>query len=100
MARKVTKAQLREIWNNPEFQADLLRRTSERLDVYEALAPPEAGQEPGTISHVWEFYSHSPIPSQLLGTFHAYRRPDGSLGASGLLDPILLMIDGVPHIDP
>ena len=97
-ARKVTKQELRNIWNDPTFQTALLSRTQQRVDVAEGLAPPQAGQEPGTMSHVYDFVNND--AHELLGTFHAYRRPDGTIGASGMYDPIFLLVDGVPHVDP
>ena len=98
LAQKVTKSRLREIWNNPQYQEELLRRTTQRVDVAEALAPPEAGQAEGTMSHVYDFMDNE--TRELLGTFHVYRRRDGTIGASGMYDPIFLLVDGVPHTDP
>src|SRR5277367_2568264 len=95
---KVTKQRLRDIWNEPDFQSTLLSRTQQRVDVKEGLAPPEAGQDPGTMSHVYDFVNND--EHQLLGTFHVYRKPDGTIGASGMFDPIFLLVDGVPHVDP
>ena len=65
---KVT-IRLRDIWNDPAFQAALLSRTQQRVDVAEGLAPPEAGQDPGTMSHVYDFVNND--AHELLGTFHA-----------------------------
>ena len=98
IVRKVTKQELRDTWNDPEFQAAMLRRTQQRVDVSEGLAPPEAGQEPGTISHVYDFVNND--DHRLLGTFHCYRRADGTIGASGMLDPILLVAGDVVLVDP
>jgi hypothetical protein len=98
IVRKVTKQELRATWNSPEFQASILRRTQQQVDVSEGLAPPEAGQVPGTMSHVYDFFNND--EHRLLGTFHCYRRPDGTIGASGMLDPILLATDEAVLIDP
>src|SRR5271165_6468362 len=98
MAEKVSKQRLRETWNDPDFQADLLRRTQQRVDVFEALAPAEANQAPGTISHVYDFVNDD--LNELLGTFHVYIEPGGTIGASGKYDPVFLLVDGVPHVDP
>ena len=95
---KVTKQRLREIWNEPNFQASLLSRTQQRVDVTEGLAPPEAGQDPGTTSHVYDYMNND--AHELLGTFHVYKKPDGTIGASGMYDPVFLLVDGVPHVDP
>jgi hypothetical protein len=96
--RKVSKRELRSIWNDPTFQSTLLRKTTQRVDVYEALAPPDSGQEDGTLSCVYDLMDNP--NERLLGTFHMYRRPDGSIGASGKADPIFLLVDGVPMCDP
>ena len=68
------------------------------MDVYEALAPGDSGQEDGTLSCVYDLMDNP--NNRLLGTFHEYRRRDGSIGASGKADPIFLLVDGVPTCDP
>jgi hypothetical protein len=95
---KVTKQELRDTWNDANFQAALLNRTQQRVDVAEGLAPPEAEQDPGTMSHVYDFVNND--AHELLGTFHVYKKPDGTIGASGMYDPVFLLIDGIPHTDP
>ena len=51
------------------------------------------------MSHVYDFFNND--EHRLLGTFHCYRRPDGTIGASGMLDPITLLgVDNVVLIDP
>jgi hypothetical protein len=98
IVQKVQKQQLRNIWNDPIFQSAILRQTTQRVDVYEDLAPTAAGQEPGTLSCVYDLVDNP--HRQLLGTFHVYKRPDGTIGASGRPDPIFLLVDGVPMCDP
>ena len=98
IVQKVSKQELRDIWNDPGFQSILLQKTTERVDVYEALAPPDSGQVDGTLSCVYNLMDNT--NRELLGTFHMYRRPDGSIGASGKVDPIFLLVDGVPTRDP
>jgi hypothetical protein len=98
MLKKVTKVELRKIWNDPKFQSDLLRRTQQRVDVYEGLAPPSANQKPGTISHVYNLVNND--EREVLGTFHVYKEPGGTIGASGMHDPVFLLVDGVRHTDP
>jgi hypothetical protein len=97
-ARKVTKRALRDIWNDPVFHTALLSRTQQQVDVAEVLAPPQAGQDPGTMSHVYDYVNND--AHELLGTFHVYKRSDGTIGASGMPDPIFLLVDGIPHTDP
>ncbi len=50
------------------------------------------------MSHVYDFMDNK--THELLGTFHVYREPSGAIGASGMYDPIFLLVDGVPHVDP
>ena len=98
MPEKVSKWRLREIWNDPQFQAKALRRCTERVMVTERLAPPEAQQENGALSQVYDLFDNA--AGELLGTFHRYRNPDGSVGASGKDDPIFLLVNGVEMVDP
>jgi hypothetical protein len=96
--QKVSKLYLRQLWNDPMFQADLQRRTTQQVDVYEALAPPEAHQEEGAISYVYDLVDN--VNRKLLGTFHCYRNRDGSIGASGFRDPQWLLMNDVLLFDP
>jgi len=96
IVQKVTKQHLRRIYNDPRFQSELRKRTTQRVDVYEAPAPIEAGQAEGALSWVYDLYG----VSGLLATVHQYRLRDGSIGASGRPDPIFLLVNGVPMVDP
>lgn len=98
MAKKVSRVELRSIWSNPIFQSRLLAKTQQRVDVYEKLAPPSANQKEGTLSCVYELYNND--GGDLLGAFHCYKEPGGTIGASGLHDPTLLLVDGVVYVDP
>jgi hypothetical protein len=98
IAQKIPKRALRAIWNDPAFQEALLRRATQRVDVYEDLAPPSANQEEGALSYVYDLMDNP--NHQLLGTFHVYKNRDGSIGASGMPDPIFLLVNGVPMCDP
>jgi hypothetical protein len=98
IVQKVNKQHLRTIWNDPDFQASILRRTTQQVDVYEQLAPPSAGQEEGAISYVYDLMDN--LNRVLLGTLHCYKNRDGSIGASGLPDPMLLLVNDVHLCDP
>jgi hypothetical protein len=98
IVQNVPKQQLRDVWNDPEFQAEIQRMTTQRVEVSANLAPPEANQEEGTMSCVYDLMNNP--NSQLLATYHVYKRRDGTIGASGREDPIFLLVDGVPHVDP
>jgi hypothetical protein len=66
--------------------------------MFERLAPPEAGQPEGTMSRVYDFMDNH--ANELLGTFHVYVTRGGTIGASGMYDPVFLLVDGVVHFDP
>jgi hypothetical protein len=96
--QKVTKRHLRNLWNDPDVQASILQRTTQQVDVFEELAPPSAGQEEGALSYVYDLMDN--VNSRLLATFHCYKNRDGSIGASGLPDPMWLLVDDVMLYDP
>src|SRR5436305_5631408 len=96
--RKVTKGQLRSYWNDSRIRESIQRRTTQRVDVAVDLAPSSANQEEGALSCVYDFMDNA--THTLLGTFHCYKNRDGSIGASGMLDPIFLLVDGIPLFDP
>ncbi len=66
--------------------------------VTERLAPPEAYQKDGAFSQVYDLFDN--VAGELLGTFHRYQNPDGTLGASGKADPIFLLVNGIEMVDP
>ena len=55
-------------------------------------APPEAGQPPGTLSQIVHYYT---ARDEKVAVVHQYLLPDGTLGASGLPDPQMLLEGGV-----
>ena len=98
---KVDCWELRRYFNEPDFNADLVKRTKTRVETYCELAPAKANQEPGTMSLIHEWYGEGASGNRtLLATIHWYRTPDGSIGASGRIDPQFLLVDGIPYIDP
>jgi hypothetical protein len=96
--QKVNKRHLRTVWNDPDFQASILRRSTQQVDVFEELAPPEAGQEEGALSYVYDLWDN--VNRRLLATLHCYKNRDGSIGASGLPDPMWLLVNDVLLCDP
>lgn len=98
IVQKVTKPTLRAIWNEPAFQNSLLRRATQRVDVCENPPPASAGQDERTLSYAYHLMDNS--ERQLLGTFHICKKRDGSIGVSGMHDPIFLLVDGVALCDP
>jgi hypothetical protein len=75
-----------------------VRRATQQVDVYEALAPVSAGQQEGALSYVYDLMDN--VNGRLLGTFHCYKNRDGSIGASGFRDPVWLLVNDVLLYDP
>ena len=100
MPRKVGKSELRRIFN--ERRDDLIRRTNQRVDVSVNPASSESGQDPGTLSYIHDWMEYDPKTEamRLLATVHMFKKPDGSIGASGQPDPVVVVVDGVPITDP
>lgn len=72
------------------------------MDVAEGLASETMNQVPGTMSHVydWMEYDESENAMHLLATVHLFKEPDGTFGASGQPDPILLRVGDKILVDP
>lgn len=65
------------------------------------LAAPEYNQEPGTTSHVYDWMEYHPESGgTLLATVKCFRKPDGSLGASGDFDPVMFVHNQEVLYDP
>jgi hypothetical protein len=54
------------------------------------------------MSHVFDWYEYFPESdsTRLLATVHCYKNPDGTLGASGKIDPQILVIGNRILTDP
>jgi hypothetical protein len=100
--QKVDEWELRRQFNDPGFHSDLMRRTCQKVETYCELAPPSAGQVDGAMSHVhdWYEYVEDTNTARLLATVHFYKNPDGTIGASGKLDPQMLVIGNTLLVDP
>ncbi len=97
---KVAKRELQRIFN--EIEADLTRRTTQRVEIKTNMASQECGQVPGTTSHIvdWMEYDVAMRKMKLLATVHYFRCPDGTIGASGKYDPIQIVHQGKLLFDP
>jgi hypothetical protein len=102
IARKVGKRELRRIFNEPAFREDIVRRTNQSVEVSINPASPECRQGPGTMSHIYDWMEYMPEQKRmrLLATVHMFKKPDGTIGASGQPDPVVVVVDGVPLTDP
>ena len=100
LAEKVDERKLRELFNDPETNRILRMQTSHEVTVREE--PATAGQVAGTMSFIkdWYGYDETRGESFFVATVHYYKRPDGSIGASGKQDPKIVVVGGVRYIDP
>lgn len=83
---KVTEAQLRERFNR-DVQPRIDNGTYYLNVRSEPLAPPDANQQLGARSTMFEVLNQQ---GQKVALAHVYVNPDGSYGGSGRLDPKLI----------
>ena len=90
-ARRVAPSELRRIFNDGDYVGRAER--NELLTSVESSRPARAAasQEPGTLSQMVRYFDTSLRPVAIV---HQYRKPDGTLGGSGLPDPKRLWLDG------
>jgi hypothetical protein len=102
ITKKIGSRELRRMFNDPVFQEDLVKRHCQTAEIYCELAPPDANQVPGTVSHIqdWYEYNEETDKTRLLATVHFYKSPDGTIGASGKIDPQLLVVGHQIFTDP
>jgi hypothetical protein len=96
-SQKTTKQRSRDVFNDEFFNSSLHKRTTHTMLCYDEPAPPSSGEPEGSMSQIHDYIDGN---GNKLATIHRYRRPDGSIGGSGKLDPHALMIDGVLLYDP
>ena len=91
---RILEAEMRQRFNTAQFNERAQR--GELIVVVlppsDHLAPPSAGQEPGTVSQTISYRDHD---GNELARAHRYLKPDGTLGGSGRPDPKRLLQDGV-----
>jgi hypothetical protein len=95
--KKTTKKHLRDLFNAQGFHEALLKRTTQTTLCYDEIAPEDSGEPQGTMSQIHDYIDGS---GNKIATIHKYRRSDGTVGGSGLLDPHSLLIEGVLFCDP
>jgi len=90
------------MFNDPLIGGALRRRTTQEVTTYEALASAFSGQPPGTMSYVkdWYHYNEETGESEFQATVHYFKRPDGTIGGHGKLDPKVIVFKGVEYVDP
>jgi hypothetical protein len=91
----VDSAELRKLFNEQQF-TDKIRagKVSVRVEK-EWPAPPHLGFEEGTVSQLVTYIGGN---GHLVAQIHRYKRPDGTLAASGLPDPKKLVLGGVLYV--
>jgi hypothetical protein len=57
-------------------------------------ASPKSNQVPGTLSQFIKFFGENGSPVLMV---HQFLRPDGTIGASGLPDPKMMLKDGIEY---
>jgi hypothetical protein len=65
-----------------------------KIEFHNQPTPTQHGQVPGTVTIGEKFYDHT---GKLVAVLIYYRRPDGSLGASGKPSCKGLLLDGIWH---
>jgi hypothetical protein len=93
--QRVSKTQLREIFNRLYLADVLAGRLSETID---SEGPPNrrANEPPGTVSQRVRYWAGGVS----VAVCHRYLRPDGTLGGKGLPDPKAVLERGVLHASP
>ena len=91
LALKVTERELQDKLNDNEggypSQINDLRRDIR----HEGPAHPRSGQPPGTKSVLYQYWDGPRVVMML----HCFIKPDGTLGASGKMDPKRLLVNGI-----
>jgi hypothetical protein len=89
------RKQVAQPWLNQQFNDN---GWGERLasyrkaEIHNSLTPSIHGQVEGTLTIGHDYYD---AENRLVATVFHYRKPDGTLGASGHLTPKGLLIEGV-----
>lgn len=89
--RKVTPEVLREIFNACGFWERARAGKIEQRVVRRGPPSPLACQPPGTVSQYVEYWE----AGTKIAEVHQYVRADGTIGASGLPDPKVVLFDDI-----
>ncbi len=92
-AIRITCRQLQDKFNKNEGGYPAQIDSLACVCVYDQPASPKSGQAPGTRSKLYKYFDGYVAVMWL----HCFERPDGTLGASGKMDPKRLVIDGVVY---
>lgn len=90
---RVTKRELQRLFNNLHFWERVCAgELSAKVKSENHPCPLEAGQPPCTWTQIVSYFD---VDKQEVARVHQYKLPNGSIGASGLPDPVRLLVDGV-----
>jgi hypothetical protein len=91
----VPEAQLRQLFAQNRI-LERLALGEVREDIVRSGTPsPDSGQDAGTMSRYVAYFDRWGV---LLAEAHYFLRQDGSIGASGLIDPKLVLHEGVIYL--
>jgi len=91
--KRVTKEELRQLFNSRCFYERVCSgELFARVESQNHPCPIEAGQPLCTWTQIVAYFD---VDNQEVARVHQYKLPNGSLGASGLPDPVRLLVDGV-----
>jgi hypothetical protein len=88
------RKKVEQSWLNQQFNENSWeeRLASYRKSlIHDSLTPAKHGQVEGTMTIGYDYYD---AENKLVATVFHYRKPDGTLGASGHYTPKGLLIDG------
>lgn len=89
MARLVPQDVLQRLFNGAGY-AELVKTRRLRLQVDSSHDPqPGVNEPPGTRSQLVSLWTSDGVK---VATCHRYLRPDGTIGASGKLDPKMVLV--------
>ena len=91
--KRVTKQELQNLFNSLRFWERVRSgELSARVKSENHPCPLEAGQPLCTWTQMVSYFD---ADEQEVARVHQYKLPDGSIGASGLPDPVRLLVDGI-----
>lgn len=93
--RRVNAEELQRLFNEAGYYNRTQTGEFSEEVVYEGRPRKEANQPTGTRSERVNYVDHN---GRYVATVHQYRKPDGTLGASGLPDPKRVRIGNVVYI--
>ncbi|MGC4050625.1 MAG: hypothetical protein QM757_14715 [Paludibaculum sp.] len=93
--------QMCDLWFALDIEGQIKRNELLRLDFPGRPAGAKYEEPAGTLNYMAHIFSVAPGGQRtLVATAHWFRRPDGSVGASGFLDPKSILDGGTWYVVP